>query len=143
MRALALVLLLCPVCFAQSVRVRVINGKDGRPLPKQAISVQFFYEKPAKVSPPLHLETDSNGEAQFSIPEPTPAHLFVHVALTNEYWHCACGFMGDTETVVHKGVVEAPPKAPIAPANREPGQIVFVARPFTFVERLLYPVMKE
>src|SRR5208283_1899551 len=140
MRALALVLLLCPVCLAQSVRVRVVNGKDGRPLPKQAVSVQFFYEKPAKVSPPLHLETDFKGEAQFSIPEPTPAHLFVHVALAYEYWHCACGFMGDTETVVHKGVLEAAgdtKKTPTAPANPEPGHIVFVARPLTFVERLL------
>jgi hypothetical protein len=51
--------------------------------------------------------------------------------------------MGPTEAVVHKGVVEAPPKAPIALANPEPAHIVFVARPFTFVEKLLYPLMKE
>ena len=105
--------------------------------------MQFFYEKPAKVSPSFHLENDSNGEPRFNIPEPTPAHLFVHGALTYEYWHCTCVFMGPTEAVVHKGVVEAPPKAPIALANPEPGHIVFVARPFTFVEKLLYPLMKE
>ena len=106
------------------MRVHVINGKDGRPIPKKAVSVQFFYEKPAKVSPSFHLENDSNGEPRFNIPEPTPAHLFVHGALTYEYWHCTCVFMGPTEAVVHKGVVEAPPKAPIALANPEPGHII-------------------
>jgi hypothetical protein len=146
MQTVVFVLLVFPTCFAQSVRIRVIDDKDGRGLPKQSVSVQFFYEKPASVSPPLHLETDSNGEAQFTIPEPTPAHLFVHVALTSEHWHCGCGFMGNTETVVHDGILEGLPakaKAPSVPANAEPGYIVFVARPFTLIERLLYPLEKE
>jgi hypothetical protein len=100
-----------PVCFLQSEKVRVVDGKYGRALSKQAVSVEFLYEKSTNGSPPLHLETDSSGEAQFSIPEPTPAHLNGTVALTSERWHCACWMMADTETVVHKGVVQtAPPK---------------------------------
>lgn len=58
---------LAPVCLAQS-RSRVINGKNGLPLPKQAISIQFLREKPANASPPLCLKTDSNGEAHFALP---------------------------------------------------------------------------
>lgn len=146
MRALILMLAVCPVCYAQSVRVRVVDGKNGHGLPKQAVSVQFLYEKPAKASPPLHLETDSNGEAEFSIPEPSPAHLSVRVALTSEHWHCGCLMMADTEAVVHKGFLEGMPaktKVPTPPANAEPGYIVFVARPFTFAERLLHPLLKE
>lgn len=129
---LALILLLCPVCFAQSVTVRVINGKNGRALRKQAVSVQFFYEKPPGVSPPLNIETDSNGEAQFNLPDPIPPHLNVRVTLTSEHWHCACGLMANTETVVHKGVVEIAPektKTSTALANPEPGHIdLFVIR---------------
>jgi hypothetical protein len=146
MRVLILVLLLCPVCFAQPVTVRVVSGKDGHPLPKQAVSVQFFYDKPAKVSPSLDFETDSNGEAQFDLPEPAPVHLNVRITLPSEHWHCACGFMGDTEMVVEKGVVQGTPdktKTPVAAPKVEAGHIVFVARPFTFVERLLYPLVKE
>lgn len=67
-----------PACLAQSVRVRVINGKNGRQLPKQAISIQFLKEKPANASP-LRPETDCNGEAQFATPETMPARIAVRV----------------------------------------------------------------
>ena len=96
--------------------------------------MQFFYEKPAKVSPSFHLENDSNGEPRFNIPEPTPAHLFVHGALTYEYWHCTCVFMGPTEAVVHKGVVEAPPKAKIRVMTRRS----YGFRTFAAMEIALY-----
>lgn len=48
------VVLLCHFCPAQAVTVRVINGNDGHTLPKQAVSVQFLYEKPSTASPPLN-----------------------------------------------------------------------------------------
>ena len=142
MRALFWALVLCQGCFAQSIKVRVINGWDGRPLPKQGVSVQFFYEKPPKVTPPQRLTTNANGEAQFSLPQWLPEHIDVQVALTSQYWHCACGVMADTEEVLTKGILQerrsSVPNAPLAPANRELGQIVFIARPFTFFERVLH-----
>jgi hypothetical protein len=147
MRALIGVLLLCQFSFAQAVKVRVVNGNNGDPLPKQAISVQFLYEKPPKASSPLRIETDANGEAQFRIPESPPEHLDVKLALTSEHWHCGCWVMADTEDVIHKGIVEATPpdkaKASTTPANAEPGEIVFIVRPFTFFEKLLYPLVKQ
>ena len=140
-------LLLCDVCFTQAVKVRVINGNDGRPLPKLAVSVQLFYEKQAKISAPLQIETDLNGEAEFNIPGPPPEHIDVRITLTSPYWHCTCWRMAETEELLHKGIVQVSrtnvPNAPIAPANTVPGQIVFITRPYTFFEKLLYPLLKQ
>lgn len=147
MRAFIWGLVLCHVCFAQAVKVRVINGYGGQPLSKQVVVVQFFYEKPASVSPPLHIETDANGEAQFNISGSHPENIDVRLTLTSEYWHCLCWVMADTKEVLREGILQIPPtnvpNAPIAPANREPGQIVFVARPFSFFEKWLYPFLKQ
>jgi hypothetical protein len=136
-------LLFSPVCFAQSVRIRVVNGKNGKALPKQPISVQFIYQRPPTVSTPLHLETDPDGEAYFSIPQPSPAHLNVQVAPKSEYWHCACGMMAETQTVVLKGIVQIVRQKRDHPSLRpEPRYITFVLRPYSFGEVLLYPFMK-
>jgi hypothetical protein len=117
------------------------------PCQKLAVLVQFFDEKQSKISPPLHIETDANGEAQFNISESPPENIDVRLALPSEHWHCACWVMADTETVLREGIVQIPPinvpNAPFAPASTEPGQIVFIARPFTFFEKLLYPLLKQ
>ena len=132
-------------CFAQSVRVRVITGENGHPLPKQAISVQFLKEKPANASPPLRLETDSNGEAHFAIPETVPARLDVRVTPKSENWHCACWMMADT-AVIHKGVVENAydqVKPPIPPPEAEAGSVFFVLRSYTWWERVIAPLVRR
>ena len=139
--------LLCPVSFAQTLAVRVINGSDGHPLRQQIVVVQFLDEQPIRASSPLQLKTDASGEAQFRIPDSQPKHLNIRLALTSEHWHCACWVMTDTENVVHNGIMQTAPankaKVYTVPANAKPGQIVFVATPFTFFERLLYPLIKE
>jgi len=115
-----------PVMAPDRVKILVINGNNSRPMSKQGVFVQLLYEKTTKVSPPLHIETNANGEAQFSIPEPAPEHLDVRIALTSKYWHCACWFMTDTEKVLNSGVLKIPaspvPNAPNAPVNAEPKQ---------------------
>jgi len=146
-RAFIWAFVLCHISFAQEVKVRVIDGFDGRPLPKQAVFVQFFYEKPAKISPPLHIETDANGEAQFNISKRPPENIDVRLALTSEHWHCVCGLMAGTQKVLREGIVQIARtnvlNAPIAPANKEPGEIVFIAAPFTFIEKLLHPLLTQ
>ena len=108
--------------------------------------MQFFSERPARVSSPLHIDTDANGVAQFNVPEST-SEIDVRLALASKHWHCACWVMADTQTVLHKGILQAPPttapNAPFPPANIEPGQIVIIARPFTAFEKLLYPLPKQ
>lgn len=138
------ILLLYPVCFGQKVTVRVINAKNGHPLPKQTVFVQFLYEQPPAASSPVQVQTDGTGRAQFTIPEPQPEHLNVRVALTSEHWHCACWVMTDTEKVIRNGLVQTDRlNSPSAQVNAEAGEIVFIARPFTFFERALYPLVKQ
>jgi uncharacterized GH25 family protein len=63
------------------IRIRVINRKNGKPLPKQQVSVSLIYRNgekaPANYDELLHLETDINGVAQFILPESSPVYLSV------------------------------------------------------------------
>jgi hypothetical protein len=135
-------------CFAQAMKIRVINAADGSPLPKQQVSVALLYEggekTPANYEPVLTGETDANGEARFPIPEPAPAHLSAHVRLTSEHWRCGCMALAVTQDVLQKGIVESAANSKkSAPIKPTPGEILFVARPESFFERLLGPLVKE
>src|SRR5437899_4871949 len=140
-----------PSCFAQAVTIRVINEIDGRPLQKQQVGLSLFYEKgettPASYEPNMSGETDANGKVQFRIPEPIPAHFSVMVHLTSEHWRCSCWVMGVTQDLIQKGSVGSRPSAKSeksgAPVKAEPAQILILARPFSFFERLLYPFLKQ
>ena len=145
-----LLLWLCPACFGQSVRIRVIDAKTGLPLQKQSVSVVLVYRKgekaPAKYDANLHIETDIKGEVQFYLPEPAPEHLLTQVRLTSEYWRCGCLALVSTEDLIQKGLVQAPgheSTTTVSTTKSEPGVILFLARPFTFSEKLLYPLLKD
>jgi len=134
---------LSPLCFGQEVKIRVVNANNGHPLPKQKVSVALLYEKgemtPANYDTNLSLETDGNGEVQFRLPEPAPVHFAVRVRLTSKHWHCKCVELVSTQVVVEKGIVQTPgPELPTSAtkAKAGPGVILFIARPFTFLERL-------
>ena len=145
-----LLVLVAPFCLAQVVSVRVINAIDGCPLQKQQISVSLLYEKgektPAKYAANLTLETDANGETHFTFPEPVPPHISAQVRLTSEYWRCGCGVLAATEDVIQKGIVGPVPggesKRGAASLKPTPGEILFAARPLSFLERLLSPFVK-
>jgi hypothetical protein len=47
-----------------------------------------------------------------------------------------------TEDVIQKGMLGSESTASNKSARLEPGVILFFARPFTFLERLLYPLIK-
>lgn len=101
---------------------------------------------PPKLDTVLNLETDVNGQASFSLPEPAPAHLGAVVRLTSENWHCACLALADTHEVIRNGITvtqtsqksAAPP-----PLQAQPGEILFTPRPLTFFERILQPLMRQ
>jgi len=134
-------------CFGQTIRIRVVNEKNGHPLPKQPISITLLYEKsektPAKYDAALNIETDEKGESQFSLPEPAPAHLAAQVHLTSEHWHCGCGVLMVTQELIQKGIVGPRSNETANAVKAEPKEILFLARPFTFFERLFYPFLKE
>ena len=138
-----------PRCVGQTIRIRIINGSNGHPLSKQQVSVSLLYEKtektPAKYEALLHLETDTNGVAQFTLPDLVPAHLSAGAHLTSEHWHCGCAapLLVDTKDLIQNGIVAGREFSSRAtPVRAAPGEIIFVARPFTFFERLLYPLLK-
>lgn len=155
LRYLACLLLLCcgHFCLAQEITVRIVSARNGRPLQKQAVSISFLYDKkydreiPAKYDAVLNLETDVNGEAHFKLPEPPPAHFAAQARLDWSHWKCGCGIMASTNDLVQKGTL-----GPVPPADSKvrafllkpvPGEILFVAWPLSFLERLLYPLTKE
>jgi len=135
---------------AQAIRIRVINANNAHPLVEQNVSVALLYGKdekaPAKYDANLNFETDANGEAQFHLPEPAPVHFSAHVRLTSEHWHSGCVALVTTQDVLQKGSVQALGSEltrSTTNAKPEPGVILFLARPFTFIERLLYPLIKQ
>lgn len=138
------------LCSGQVIRVRVVNAKDGRPLGKQQVTVSLLYDKsertPAKYDAILRLETDANGGAQFSLPELFPAHLSAQVTLTSEHWRCGCSALVTTQDLIQKGILGPQPDhestQSATQVKAEPGELLFVARPLTFFERLLYPLVK-
>jgi hypothetical protein len=139
-------------CFAQAVTIRVINASDDRPLQNQPVWVSLLYEKgeatPAKYDANLTLQTDGSGEARFVLPEPPPAHLAVRVGIDWGRWHCGCNVLAVTNDVIQKGIVDSAASAnqsKRSPAlvKAVPGEVRFVARPLTFLERLLGPFLKQ
>ncbi len=144
--AFIFLLTLGPSCLAQVVTIRVVNANDGRPLQKQPVSVMLSYSKGEKSPASLSFETDVNGEVHFDLPRPAPERLSAQVLLTSEHWRCGCGVVVPTETLVQEGVNGPLPGSQsehsAARIKAVPGEILFVARPLSFWERLLYPLVK-
>jgi hypothetical protein len=121
-------------------------GQTGHPLQNQPISISLLYDKsektPAKYEA-LNLKTDEKGESQFSLPEPAPSQLAAQVHLTSEHWHCGCSVLATTQDLIQKGIVGPRSSKSVNPVIAQPKEILFLARPFTFFERLLYPFVKQ
>jgi hypothetical protein len=65
--------------------------------------------------------------------------------MTSEHWHCACDVpaLVLTKELIQKGILEGRDlSSPAEPVTAGPGEIVFVARPFTIFEVLLSPLLK-
>ncbi len=127
-----------PVSSGQVITIRVINAKNGRPLPKKHIMVALLDEKTDKRLSHLQLETDVHGEAWFRLPDPVPTKLSAVVRLKSRSWVCRCWAFVATQDVVQQGVVGGQNlNRAVTPVRAEPGQIVFVARRLPFLEQLL------
>src|SRR5205809_7351700 len=71
MRAFICALVLCHVCIAQAVKVRVINGYDGRPPANNSYLFEVYSYEPSNTSFPPLFYTDSTCHRQFNIAEST------------------------------------------------------------------------
>jgi len=137
-------------CYGQVITVRVIDIRNGHPLEKQRISINWAYQKgeprPAKYDKVTTLETDIEGMVQISLPEPPPGYLQLGLQMTLEHWHCVPELLMSTQEVIQHGKVgRIPPeiKESDFPVKAKPGEIVYPARPYTFMQRLLNPIMKR
>lgn len=144
-----LALFLSPLCFGQAISIRVINTNDGRPLPREKVTFILLYEKndkkPAQYDAQISLKTDGSGEAKLVLPTPPPSYVAARVGLPSEYWHCFCMADLSVQDLLQSGKLVQPvagSKFSGTGATAGPGEIVFLARPFTFLERLLYPLLK-
>jgi len=121
-----------PRCVGQKIKIRIINGSNGHPLSKQQVSASLLYEKtekaPAKYDALLLLETDTNGVAQFTLPDLAPAHLSAGAHLTSALWHCGCAapLLVDTKDLIQNGIVAGREfSSRVTPVKAAPGEIYF------------------
>ena len=144
MRVLALILVFSVSSLAQSIRLRLVNDKDGQPLSKISVYAQFSPPSTSAVMPKLHSETDASGQAEFTVPQPTPERLWVSVGLNSPPWVCDCTFVMETASVLQSGAVRQVPrsKASVAAMNLEPGRVIIHARPVTLIEKLLWTIFR-
>ncbi len=121
-----LIVLLSSSSLAEVVKLKLIDA-SGHAVPNRAVSITLVYDNGAdpSASEPtiLRSQTDSKGEAQFTLPKAFPTQLRAWVDLTSsEHWWCVCSALIGTREVVEKGYVSANPGpglgAARAPASR-------------------------
>lgn len=117
-RCFALLLLPCisTACFGQTINIRIVDVRNQKPITDARVSVSGISVNagPEQVekrklrtkptTPDLRLVTDSNGEAQFDLPNPAPAYFYVRAELRPIQWDCFCLLRVSTEQVTQKGL---------------------------------------
>jgi hypothetical protein len=142
--AIWMVLSFASMCFGESVVIQVLSRKDGQPLSGKVVTMEFRYAKTAgreNQDIALNLRTDSNGEVEFQMPSARPEFLAVLVDLNPSGLHCSCRVLASTETVLREGLTVADRTRAAntsAPVQSAPGHILFVARPPTLLEKVIY-----
>jgi hypothetical protein len=146
LKGMAVLAVLClgTLCFGETVVVRVISGVEGLPLSGQPVTMQLRYGKTATEEAHtilLRYTTDFSGEAEFPLPLAKPQALNVDVKFEAKGLRCSCRVLTETETVLREGLTVANPahgsKTP-AVVKPRPGQIVFIARPSSFLQKVIY-----
>ena len=102
-----------------------------------------LFSKPIRAD--LHLTTDANGEAVFSLPKSVPDHFYVRAILNGSRWDCACAPRVSTEKLLQEGLTFISPWAERKhqqPARPRAGEIIFGLRPLPLWVRVLWPLMK-
>lgn len=123
--------------------VHLLNGKDGHALPKQQVTVLYWDAgdaKPEKYDGELHVETDANGVARFTLQNALPETVKVKVELNLQgwIWGDAAPPLIATRELSKKGIIEGSQLlASKVSVHAEPWEIVVVARPTTLWERFM------
>ena len=135
------------VC-CEALTIRVLNAESGRPLAQQPVVVFFLYANSLAAVKSQHraaltFRTNQNGDALIPLTNPMPASVSLRVKLTSEHWHCGCSVLAETQDVLRSGVLESSLKGKPARMTGKPGEVLFLARPYTFIERVMAPFERE
>jgi hypothetical protein len=140
-------------CFGQTVTVRIVNARDGKPVAAQKILVSGIYgngdtpdEARRKLfakhtSPDATFVTDAQGRVRFDLPTAPPASFYVRAVLRPPVWDCSCLVTVPTEELMHKGLwVGSHDDASIQP---QPGEILFRISPTALWVRVFWPFLTD
>lgn len=132
------------ICPAQDFSVRLINVRNGRPFPNHTVTIQ--YRKTVEQSldfETLTVKTNENGSAIFHLPMPLPRKVSV---TTFDLYPCYDLQPTDTQQLGELGVASHCSKPSqgcrckfskrASQIKARPGEIVLLARPLTFREKL-------
>jgi hypothetical protein len=141
------------------VTVRIVNATDESPPKNVKVLVSGINGKEETReeahfklitkpnTPDLRLVTDAKGEAQFQLPNPVPAYVYVRAELSRQLWDCTCLFRVPTEQVTQKGLMFATydnessrSKTSIQP---KPGEVLICLTPTPRWEHLFYPLFRD
>jgi hypothetical protein len=134
-------------CLGEDFTVRVLNANNEHPLRKESVSISLFYANgdatPAKYDGVMKLRTDRNGEAQFRLPDPSPAKVSIKVRLRSGHWRVQDWAMVPTRDLMQTGVVQEPESSDTeSPTAPKPGVALFLARPVSMAGELVSPVWR-
>ena len=146
-----LLVLIGPVCIAQAIKIRVVDVRNKHPLPNLHVTLSLLFDKneklPPNYNPVLRGETDSDGEAQFGLPQPAPAHFSTWVESPGEHWWVGGPASVETRDVIERGIVGSRPgpwsNKQVTSLKATPGEIIILARPWNLFERILAPLERE
>lgn len=144
------------ICAAQTVKIRLVNTADGRPIKGQRILISGINGKTNRPErellakhalADLRVVSNAKGEAAFKLPRPSPSYFYVRVQLSVPVWDCICLVRVDTEEMMRNGLQINNAQDERSPGkfktHQVPGEILFRLRPTPWWIRLLWPLMKE
>jgi hypothetical protein len=137
----AVTLLLSSVRFAQQVSIRMVNSSNGQPLPGWKVDVYFVNPTQGKdaVKGSQHFQTDADGMARFTLPQPIPEVLNVYAHSQTEKWYVG-SFKANTMAVLQKGSQSKGFKTH-GKVIAYPGQILILAKPVTVWDKIVHEIV--
>jgi hypothetical protein len=137
-------LLLLPslsICSGQDFSVRLIDARNGHPLPHETVTITFTENQ--KSLKGFTVKIDANGTATFQLPAPLPPDVLVR---NYDLYPCYQLTSANTQALQQSGIVSRCSKrdqACLCDFSKEaseikatPGQIVLLARPATLWEKI-------
>jgi len=115
-RAIMCVALLLPAvfqtCSAQEFSVRLVDARNGRPLPNETVTITFTENE--RSSKGFTVKTDAKGTATFRLPTPLPPNVLVR---NYDLYPCYRQTSANTQVLKQSGLVftllETGPSVPV------------------------------